>query len=110
MCSRRGRHLPAGAFWIPFLFRMLGWRYLVREDEFVYETGLWGMVFPLGMYAASTFELARAQGLAFPDPPSLIFAFVGLVAWLVTAGAFAVSAATWLRSPRGHENAGGERK
>lgn len=89
----------AGTFWIPFLFGMLGWKYLVRKQQFVYQTGLWGMVFPLGMYAVSTFELARAQGLAFLDPLSLIFAFVGLAAWLLTGGAFLVSLVRSFRAP-----------
>jgi tellurite resistance protein TehA-like permease len=88
----------AGTFWIPFLFGMLGWRYLVHEDAFVYQTGLWGMVFPLGMYAASTFELARAQGLTFLDPLSLIFTFIGLGAWLLTSGAFLASTGSPFRA------------
>ena len=89
----------AGTFWIPFLFGMLAWRYFVRNDRFVYQTGLWGMVFPLGMYAASTFQLARAQGLDFLVPLSLIFAFVGLGAWLLTGGAFLAWMATSVRAP-----------
>jgi tellurite resistance protein TehA-like permease len=87
----------AGTFWIPFLFGMLGWRYLVRKDAFIYEVGLWGMVFPLGMYATSTFELARAENLEFLEPLSVIFAFVGFAAWLVTGGALLMSMPSYLR-------------
>lgn len=82
----------AGTFWIPFLIGMFAWRYLVRADAFRYEVGLWGMVFPLGMYATSTYVLARAESLPFLDPLSLIFAFIGLGAWLATSAAFLVSA------------------
>lgn len=82
----------AGTFWIPFLVGMFVWRYLVRADEFRYEVSLWGMVFPLGMYATSTYVLARAEGLSFLDPLSLVFAFIGLGAWLATSGAFLASA------------------
>jgi tellurite resistance protein TehA-like permease len=70
---------------------MMAWRYLIRKDRFVYEPGLWGMVFPLGMYASATFELAKAEGFHFLEPLSQVFAFVGLSVWLVTFGAFLVS-------------------
>lgn len=89
----------AGTFWIPFLFGMFAWRYLICADEFRYEVGLWGMVFPLGMYATSTYVLARAEGLHFLDPLSLVFAFTGLGAWLATSGVFLASIAVQRRMP-----------
>ena len=49
------------------------------------------MVFPLGIYASATFELEKADGLPFLEPLSLVFAFVGLGAWLVTFGVFLAS-------------------
>jgi tellurite resistance protein TehA-like permease len=78
----------AATFWLPFLVAMTVWRYVVRRDRFRYAPGLWGMVFPLGMYSASTFVLAQAQQLAFLHPLARAFAFIGLGAWLLTAGAF----------------------
>jgi tellurite resistance protein TehA-like permease len=78
----------AATFWLPFLIAMTVWRYGVRRDRFRYAPGLWGMVFPLGMYSAATFELARAQQLAFLHPLVLGFAIVALGAWLLVAGAF----------------------
>jgi tellurite resistance protein TehA-like permease len=78
----------AATFWLPFLFGMTLWRYVVRRDQFRYAPGLWGMVFPLGMYSSCTFELARAEKLTFLEPLSQAFAFIALAAWLLTAGAF----------------------
>lgn len=81
----------AASFWLPFLVGMLTWRYAISRDRFLYEPGLWGMVFPIGMYSVATFTLARAEGLPFLDPLSRAFAFAGLGAWVIAAGAFAAS-------------------
>lgn len=81
----------AASFWIPFLVAMTAWRYGVRRDRFRYEPGLWGMVFPIGMYAAATFTFARANGLPFLHPLARGFAFAGLAAWLIVAAAWLVS-------------------
>lgn len=94
----------AASFWLPFLVAMIGWRYLIRRDRFRYEPGLWGMVFPIGMYSAATFTLARAADLSFLEPLSHAFAFAGLAAWVVTAVAFVVAT---LSSERRVPTAGG---
>lgn len=83
----------AATFWLPFLFAMMAWRYGVRRDRFRYDPGLWGMVFPLGMYSSATFDLARAENLAFLEPLARAFAFIALAAWLLTAAAFVAAAA-----------------
>jgi tellurite resistance protein TehA-like permease len=81
----------AATFWLPFLFAMTIWRYGIKRDRLRYNPGLWGMVFPLGMYSAATFQLARAEELPFLDPLAKSFAFIALAAWLLTAGSFMVS-------------------
>jgi tellurite resistance protein TehA-like permease len=78
----------AATWWMPFLVAMTAWRYLVRKDKFRYEPALWGMVFPLGMYASATFELIRAESLPFLSSISSIFMFVALGAWLCTFSGF----------------------
>jgi tellurite resistance protein TehA-like permease len=47
-----------------------------------YEPQLWGMVFPLGMYATSTYQLARGLELPFLQPIPHVFIIVALVAWV----------------------------
>src|SRR5215470_7787272 len=74
----------AATWWIPFLVALMVWRYVVRKDKLRYEPPLWGIVFPLGMYAAATFELIRAERLAFLSPLSRIFMFAALAAWVCT--------------------------
>src|SRR5215471_19189227 len=72
----------AATWWIPFLVALMVWRYVVRKDKLRYEPPLWGIVFPLGMYAAATFELIRAERLAFLGALSRIFMFAALAAWV----------------------------
>ena len=81
----------AATFWIPFLVAMTAWRYAIRRDRFRYEPRLWGAVFPIGMYSAATFMLARAEGLPFLDPLARAFAFAGLGAWSIAAASLLAS-------------------
>jgi len=46
----------------------------------------WGMVFPLGMYSAGTYQLAKAAGFSFLVPLSQCFYYLALAAWLFTFG------------------------
>ena len=74
----------AGAtWWIPLLVLLEGWRYVCRRLPPTYGPQNWAMVFPMGMYVASTFELAQAFGLSFllVLPRGLLF--VALAVWLV---------------------------
>jgi tellurite resistance protein TehA-like permease len=100
----------AASFWLPFLVVMVTWRYAIRRDHFRYEPGLWGMVFPIGMYSAATFTLARAGGLPFLDPLSRAFAFASLGAWLIIAGVFLASLPPWARRPAQDEPARGDQE
>lgn len=74
----------AATWWIPFLLALMIWRYLVRRDQLRYEPQLWGMVFPLGMYTTSTFQLARALNLPFIEVIPRFFVFIAIMAWFAT--------------------------
>src|SRR5690606_35605826 len=55
-------------WWIPMLVVLAVWRYGFRRVPLRYDPLYWGAVFPLGMYAASTQEMAQALGLPFLAP------------------------------------------
>ncbi len=71
-------------WWIPFLIALMVWRYLVRKDRLRYEPQFWGMVFPLGMYTTSTFQLSRALNLPFLQVIPRAFVLIAIAAWTAT--------------------------
>jgi tellurite resistance protein TehA-like permease len=75
-----------GSWWIPMLLILFVWRHLYRKFPLRYDPQYWGAVFPLGMYAACTFEMARAMSLDFLLPVARVFVYVALLAWATTFG------------------------
>lgn len=72
-------------WWIPMLLLLGLWRYQVRRVRFAYDPLYWGLVFPLGMYAVSTFRMAEALAAPFLVPFARAFVVTALVAWLLTS-------------------------
>jgi tellurite resistance protein TehA-like permease len=70
-----------GTWWIPMLLVLGVWRHVYMRFPLRYDPLYWGAVFPLGMYATGTHEMAQAMSLPFLDflPPAFLYA--ALVAW-----------------------------
>ncbi|EBA00363.1 tellurite resistance/C4-dicarboxylate transporter family protein [Marinobacter sp. ELB17] len=73
-----------GTWWIPMLFILGIWRHVYKRFPLEYDPLYWGAVFPLGMYAASTHEMAAALGFHFLDFIPISFFYLALAAWAVT--------------------------
>lgn len=71
-------------WWIPLLFILGIWRHVYRRFPLRYDPQYWGMVFPLGMYTACTWQLARATGISFLLPIPRAFIWIALAAWVLS--------------------------
>ncbi len=71
-------------WWIPLIIILNVWRYAFKHVPLVYDVQHWSMVFPLGMYAACSFQLGNAMELTPLIRISHYFAYFSLAAWIVT--------------------------
>jgi len=80
-------------WWIPLLLLFGVWKHGICRVPLTYTPMLWGLVFPLGMYALASLRLSLAA--EFPPLRSISHAmmWVALVAWAATGFGFA--AASW---------------
>ncbi len=70
-----------GTWWIPMLLVLGVWRHGWKRFPLRYDPLYWGAVFPLGMYAAATHQMAVAMSLDFLDFLPRIFLYAALAAW-----------------------------
>ncbi len=87
----------AGTWWIPLLLLLGAWRHLWRRHALTYDPQYWAMVFPLGMYAAATWQLAAALPMAPLGTFARATLPVALLAWTATAAGMAHSWWRWSR-------------
>jgi tellurite resistance protein TehA-like permease len=87
----------AGTWWIPLLLLLGAWRHLWKRHPLTYDPQYWGMVFPLGMYAAATWRLSEALPFAPLAAVARAFLPVAIAAWLATSLGLVGS---WIRPRR----------
>jgi len=73
-----------GTWWIPMLLLLGIWRHGFRRFPLRYDPLYWGAVFPLGMYAACTWQLDRAMEFGFLSGLPRVFLWIALAAWAIT--------------------------
>jgi tellurite resistance protein TehA-like permease len=71
----------SGTWWIPLLIVMGIWAHVVRRLPITYSPQFWGVVFPLGMYTASTQQFAVATGVDLFYLIPRVTLYCALVAW-----------------------------
>jgi tellurite resistance protein TehA-like permease len=71
-------------WWIPMLVILGFWRHVYKRFTLKYDRLYWGAVFPLGMYSVCTHQLCQAFHLPFLLWLPHAFAYIALVAWLLT--------------------------
>jgi tellurite resistance protein TehA-like permease len=85
-------------WWIPLLVILGVWRHVVKRHPISYHPQYWSIVFPLGMYTVSTYQLSRTIDAPFlPLIPQFVY-WIAISAWLATFAAMLVSLARALRS------------
>ena len=81
-----------GTWWIPLLLVLGVWRHLLRRVPLRYDTALWAMVFPLGMYAAASQSYGSVAGLRPLQAVAGIEVWFAIAAWLATFVAMLIAA------------------
>ena len=74
-----------GTWWIPMLVILGIWRHVYKRFPLAYDPLYWGAVFPLGMYAVATHQMARALQFDFLEPIATAFVWIALAAWSLAA-------------------------
>ncbi|GMV19301.1 MAG: tellurite resistance/C4-dicarboxylate transporter family protein [Polyangiaceae bacterium] len=76
-------------WWVPMLVILAVWRHVVKRFPISYDPLYWGAVFPLGMYAACSFQLASVTGIVELSVLARRFVVVAIVAWSLAFAGFA---------------------
>ncbi|MCI0737342.1 MAG: tellurite resistance/C4-dicarboxylate transporter family protein, partial [Beijerinckiaceae bacterium] len=72
------------AWWIPLLLLFGIWKHGVRRIPLTYSPMLWGIVFPLGMFALASFRLSLAADFPPLRNISLAILWISVAAWIAT--------------------------
>lgn len=82
-----------GVWWIPILVIFGLWRHAVKRYPVRYESELWSMVFPLGMFSVASIHIGKLLGLPVVHDMGVICTWIAGGAWLVVTAMMLRSAA-----------------
>jgi len=68
-------------WWIPLMALLAIWRHGIKRFPIAYNQGYWGLVFPLGMYTACTFQLGGAIDSALISAIPRGFIYISVPIW-----------------------------
>jgi tellurite resistance protein TehA-like permease len=89
-----------GTWLIPALIAAGAWRHLIQRVPLYYDTALWSIVFPLGMYWVGGYYLGLADHLPYLTIISSAEGWIALAAWAATFLALVVHLGRGLLRPR----------
>lgn len=72
-----------GVWWIPLLVIFGVWRHAVKKYPVRYESELWSMVFPLGMFSVASIHLGELLRLPIVHDMGVITTWIAGAVWLV---------------------------
>lgn len=87
-----------GMWWIPLLVLFGIWRHVVCHYPMKYETGLWAIVFPLGMMSAASISFGRGESIAVMISIGEVGVWIAAAAWIATVALMLVCFVRWLRA------------
>ena len=85
-----------GTWWIPIVVALTVWRHGFARVALRYDALYWSAVFPLGMYAVGSFQMAHALELAFLYPMLPYMGYVALVVWAIVCIGLVQALAHWI--------------
>lgn len=85
---------------IPLLLALWTWRHLMRRVPLRYESGLWSMVFPIGMYGVASSALGRVTNTRWLTALGGGEAWVAFAVWVVVFAAMLATGVRWLPGRR----------
>jgi tellurite resistance protein TehA-like permease len=83
-----------GMWWIPLLVVFGIWRHAVRHEPVRYESELWSIVFPLGMYSVASIHFGGAAELPLLVGIGQAGTWIAGLAWLIVTAAMLASVRT----------------
>ncbi|MCL6550781.1 MAG: tellurite resistance/C4-dicarboxylate transporter family protein [Acidothermus cellulolyticus] len=89
-----------GSWLIPLLLAGGWWRHSGHRMPLRYEAGIWGIVFPLGMYSVASYDLGHATHITLIQDIGYDAAWIALTAWFIGTVGLVVSTSRWLRTGR----------
>jgi tellurite resistance protein TehA-like permease len=73
-----------GSWWIPLLLALGVWRYLLARVRLTYQSSLWAIVFPLGMYATASASFGVVENIGALVVIARVGIWVAAAAWILT--------------------------
>ncbi len=87
-----------GTWWVPLLVVFGFWRHISKGEPAKYETGLWSIVFPLGMYSTASMLFGRQMKMPFITTIGHVGTWIAGVVWLTVTSLMVFRGSRWLNS------------